>query len=80
MNIEPNAGLALAFALMIAAPLVGHGLKDYWHQRADVALIERDHGEALTHEDCGVACLAVGYFVAGMMAMALLVSPFVGCV
>lgn len=77
MTIE-NAGLALAFLMGVAAPIAGHCLKDYWDGRADVAMIEQNHGLALTHEDCGVASVAVGWFVSGMMAMAWLVAPFVG--
>jgi preprotein translocase subunit SecG len=68
----------LTFALMIGAPVVGLVLAARLESKKAAAIASGDYGSALNHEDTAYALRAIGWFVSGMMAMALLVSPFVG--
>ena len=70
--------VVLMIALMIGAPVIAAVLAALFETLKQNALANGDYGQALTHEDTAYAVRAVGYFVSGMMAMALMVSPFVG--
>ena len=70
--------LLLTLALMIGAPAVALVLAARLETKKAAAIAIGDYGSALNHEDTAYAVRAVGWFVCGMMAMALLVSPFVG--
>lgn len=78
MSIEANAGLALALFVGVIAPVAGHTVMERLNQKRDTAILRGEYGRALNLEDSGLAALAVGWVVCGMMAMALLVSPFMG--
>jgi hypothetical protein len=76
MTIDPQAGLALAALIGIAAPCVGHTIMRHLDKLADAKVAEGQCCRALELQEHGMAAHGVGWAVAGMMAMALMLAPF----
>jgi hypothetical protein len=70
--------LLLTLGFMIGAPVVALVLAAHFEAKRAAAIAGGEFGVALNHEDTAYALRAVGWFGSGMMAMALMVSPFVG--
>jgi hypothetical protein len=68
----------LMLAIMIGVPSACLVLAARFEVKKATAITDGDYGQALIHEDTAYAVRAIGWFVSGMMAMALMVSPFVG--
>ena len=71
-----NEVLTLVLALAVIA--LGHLTQSLFVVLCDRAIAARETGRAMNLEDTGHAAKCAGYFVAGMLVMAVLLSPYFG--